>query len=500
MTKKNKKQPSVMLTYPGVVSEITETNSFILDELMRRFQSAKRYSRERIFEGSDRKQTVEKTKPLFLNNVRYMRDAFLEAEGGISSQKELLPLYITQYNRKIEKLKQKIEQLSRSKKKNKDELILFKQQKIERLEKEVRYYQHHIDNDTVPKAVDGSKQKMRLLNKGKITKIEWRESRSNNIYSRGEASKGGNENIKLFYITENLFEIKMLNPLSDKKGDRLSFFVRFPNKFVVKIASYLATKQAYTVRILRRKGKYEVKLTLDEKLNTIPSFQKGIAGLDINPNNLSITIVYPNGNFRVSKVFWMHDLNTVSANKRDWIVQNTVIEMIQWIKTFDIDSLSIEALKFLQNNVDKSFNRISNNFSYSSITNAIISTCFKENIALIEVDPYYSSFIGKVKYQKTYGLSVHQSAAFVIARRGLGFEENVPKELLSVLFTKEVKKGQRVYKLFTHWKKAKQWHDDIIKEMKKMKIKTKNHFISDVISFVRFQIKDIDTEGIEFPF
>ena len=94
MSKKKTEQPS---TYTGMVMNPSVQESIILDELMRKFQSAKRYLRERIFDGLDRKQAVAKAKPLFLNNSRYMRDAFLEAESSISSQKELLPLYVEQY-------------------------------------------------------------------------------------------------------------------------------------------------------------------------------------------------------------------------------------------------------------------------------------------------------------------------------------------------------------------------------------------------------------------
>ena len=44
--------------------------------------------------------------------------------------------------------------------------------------------------------------------------------------------------------------------------------------------------------------------------------------------------------------------------------------------------------------------------------------------------------MGRWKYTKMYGLSVHEAASFVIGRRGLDFEEKVPKELLTQLRTK----------------------------------------------------------------
>ncbi|MFB0545158.1 MAG: hypothetical protein ACETVN_05555 [Asgard group archaeon] len=57
------------------------------------------------------------------------------------------------------------------------------------------------------------------------------------------------------------------------------------------------------------------------------------------------------------------------------------------------------------------------------------SRAAKENFVHIEVFPTYSSIIGAIKYEKMYGLSTHEAAAFVIGRRGLGYnKENVPKD------------------------------------------------------------------------
>ncbi len=43
-----------------------------------------------------------------------------------------------------------------------------------------------------------------------------------------------------------------------------------------------------------------------------------------------------------------------------------------------------------------------------------------------EVNPAYTSLIGRVKYAKPLGVSVHQAAALAIARRGMGFGERSP--------------------------------------------------------------------------
>jgi hypothetical protein len=43
-----------------------------------------------------------------------------------------------------------------------------------------------------------------------------------------------------------------------------------------------------------------------------------------------------------------------------------------------------------------------------------------------EVNPAYTSVIGRVKYARPLGVSVHQAAALAIARRGMGFREAAP--------------------------------------------------------------------------
>ena len=43
----------------------------------------------------------------------------------------------------------------------------------------------------------------------------------------------------------------------------------------------------------------------------------------------------------------------------------------------------------------------------------------------------YTSQIGNIKYTTQKGLSVHRCAAYVIARRGVGYKERLPREYYS---------------------------------------------------------------------
>ncbi|WP_053367308.1 IS200/IS605 family element transposase accessory protein TnpB [Bacillus sp. FJAT-27245] len=479
-----RKRNEQAITFTGTIVSPPINGLMILDELMRKFQSAKRFSRERIFDGMDRKTAVAEAKALFLPNSRYMRDAFLEAEASISSQKELLPLYVEQYKTAIQKIEKKIEKIRNSKKKNKEDLILYQQSRIKKLIKKMNYYLYHIQNGSVPKVVDGTKKRLIQLNKHKITKQEWIDSRTNALYSRGEASKGGNENIKLDFLQDCSLEMNVLNPLSSKKNDRLFFEVKFSEKHLFTILTHLASGQAYSVRILRENGKYYVHVTFNQPLSSTYDFSKGCAGIDINPDNIAVTIVHPNGNFRASKVFWMEDINHVHSNRRDWIIGNTVASAIGWLKLLGIETIAIEDLYF-KNDLSKNakFNRMSSNFVYRKIITTLISKCIKAGVSLAQVPGYYSSLIGRVKYQKTYGLSIHQSAALVLARRAMGFNEKIPKQMMSVLFAKEAKEGPQPSDLFKHWKKVQAWFSAVKDKAYKNNEQYNHWFINDFIRY-----------------
>lgn len=70
-----------------------------------------------------------------------------------------------------------------SKRKNKKDAITKLEFKIRSLNKQKRYYKFYIKANTVPIVVDGKK------------------------------TMGGNENIKLSYLGENRFDVKILNHL-----------------------------------------------------------------------------------------------------------------------------------------------------------------------------------------------------------------------------------------------------------------------------------------------
>jgi len=72
-------------------------------------------------------------------------------------------------------------------------------------------------------------------------------------------------------------------------------------------------------------------------------------------------------------------------------------------------------------------------FAYHKMISAIKARANKMSVAVFEVNPAYTSQIGKMKYMKRLGISIHEAASFVIARGAMGFKEKLPPVLGALL-------------------------------------------------------------------
>ncbi|MHB1641152.1 MAG: hypothetical protein ACYCS8_00650 [Acidithiobacillus sp.] len=64
--------------------------------------------------------------------------------------------------------------------------------------------------------------------------------------------------------------------------------------------------------------------------------------------------------------------------------------------------------------------RMLSSLSYQKILGAVQARARKENVALMQVNPAFTSVIGRINYAHRYGLTVHQGAAVAIGRRAFG--------------------------------------------------------------------------------
>ena len=101
-------------------------------------------------------------------------------------------------------------------------------------------------------------------------------------------------------------------------------------------------------------------------------------------------------------------------------------EILNWITSYQLNTLTLENLTFYkQFGSNKKFNRIKANFVHKKFIQTIKAQAIKQKITIKSINPAYTSILGKIKYQRCYGLNAHQAAALVIARRGLGLNEKL---------------------------------------------------------------------------
>jgi len=70
---------------------------------------------------------------------------------------------------------------------------------------------------------------------------------------------------------------------------------------------------------------------------------------------------------------------------------------------------------------------------YKALLQKVEIVAKRNGIQVIKVNPAYTSIIGKLKYAPLYNIDKDTVGAYVIARRGLGFKERLPKNYKELL-------------------------------------------------------------------
>ena len=353
----------------------------MLDNLMRRWSSCMRFAYKRLLEGKTRNELKKELQNVFNLNSRYVDDAILEAQKIImASAKEL------GFNPK--------------------KVVFGGRALFEKLSKK------HLSE----------KQRNRL-------KREWRERRQGNLYSRGDKSKNGNLNLRVImqegkpYLRVNVGNRKwiLLELITSHKKWGL-------------FETYLIQGVPYSVRIQKRNGRYYCYITFEEELPEIQiDFENGAIGIDLNafPSHIAWAEVGKDGNLiSYGKIPTPH-LWDGRKEKRDyfaWIYAHEVVRIaLEKRKGIVLESLKIKDRGFRGDYTGRKSRRIKHNFSYRKLKERIVHLARRYGIAVKQKNPAYTSVIGMLKYAPQLSLTKDVASAWVIARRGLGLSEEVPK-------------------------------------------------------------------------
>ena len=231
-----------------------------------------------------------------------------------------------------------------------------------------------------------------------------------------------------------------------------------PPKYRMLMLEHLLGGRHYTVELIRgRDGKYRVHICLSLKMSEAAAdLSRGVLGFDTNPDGIAVYSVDREGNrdpfpegFHLPKpsnpgkfpgdftpgigvgCCWLKvpELAYARGFRRDYLIGVLARVLVDTAKALG-KPLACEGLDFKkEHGTNRAFNRMSSNFPYAKILEAIIRRCRREGVALLPRDPAYTSCMGFWKYMTREGISVHQAASKVIGRRALGLSERFDPDL-----------------------------------------------------------------------
>ena len=156
----------------------------------------------------------------------------------------------------------------------------------------------------------------------------------------------------------------------------------------------------------------------------------GFVGVDLNVDHLALTETDRSGNpvSIESLPLSLYGKSTGQAKALIGDVAKALVERAKKArKPIALERLDFRDKKRRLNEGNPKQARMLSAFAYQRTLEAIKARACREGVQVFEVNPAYTSQIGKIKFAKRYGLSIHHAAAFCIARRVTGFSELLPR-------------------------------------------------------------------------
>ena len=187
--------------------------------------------------------------------------------------------------------------------------------------------------------------------------------------------------------------------------------------------------------------------------------RRGAMGVDLNADHLAVCETDASGNsvhsFSVPLVTYGKSQRQAEAIIGDAV--GGVVEYAKEVrKPIVIEKLDFRQKKAVLEGESRKLCRMLSSFSYGKVKAYFLSRGHREGVEVHQVNPAFSSVIGRVKFMERYGLSVDQAAALVLARRLLGGSERIPRWRVmpvgnGVQVTFFVPARKRVKHLWTYW-------------------------------------------------
>jgi len=162
----------------------------------------------------------------------------------------------------------------------------------------------------------------------------------------------------------------------------------------------------------------------------------GVIGVDCNVDHFAISNITKTG-LLIGSFVQKFEVMNKSSDQFTKIIEAEAIALVDYAvkchKPLVVEKLNTTTSKVSNPYGNRKANMRMSLFASRKMITAIKSRAEKCGVQVYEVNPAYTSQIGKLKYMKQHGLSIHQAASYVIARRAMGFKEKLPPVLHSLV-------------------------------------------------------------------
>ena len=260
------------------------------------------------------------------------------------------------------------------------------------------------------------------------------KQRDKQVYYIGASEETcGNQMCQLIYLQDNdRFILKVRKEYrfcqSNKRNDKDNYVyldINFKHrKDFLLFALENHVPLSYTFNCKNGKWYISVSFVLTHKIVTDNS--NGCVGLDFNNGFIALTETDKYGNIvNIGNIYFK---NRGTSNKAKSEMSETISKLVRYTRTKG-KALCIEDLNFSKKKSicirkgKKCYNEMLHSLDYSRYKKFCSDYSITYGVMLITVNPAYTSKIGKQKYAYKKKLTVHNAAAYVIARRGQGYND-----------------------------------------------------------------------------
>ena len=411
----------------------------------------------------------------------------LELQGSHQSYLSNAKRYISEASTKVKRL---TGQISRS---GVPRVIIGKSKRKNILEKKILDWTSNIKDKKVPMCFGSKKlfhSQFRLEENGFSSHSEWKQAYDDKRYSEfslvgSKDETSGNQQCQLIVNEHGSHDLKLrLNQQlhKDNKGSKYVIFkdVEFEYgmnnildsinhcqdyndhyKIRAKMIDDLASNQdisrkdaakhpsvvqymkanmdnidgALTYRFKRDNKSWRVFVSTTVKpAKLVSSKARGALGVDLNKDHLAVTEINHHGNVIDT---WTLPMNLYgkSSHQRSAIIGDMVKDLMliatEAKKPLVIESLDFKKKKASLKNQNEQYNSMLSALPYMQVKDMLEASASRYGIEVFKINPAYTSVIGRHKFMARYGLSIHHSAAMVIARRIFNYCEKPNRDSMT---------------------------------------------------------------------